>query len=216
VVSHDILSNLDLMLSAGKILVGKQPKKESLTQYYDIAQRTSRQLKDYCLGLLEEARSAVGTVSRVSEPMQVLEAILARQEIALLSKGCRVQLEPLAPSTLPESIVEQVFQNLISNALRYGMGAENPTLRIAEENDPLRGTTRWVVEDNGAGIPLERREGIFQGSAHQEDQSQGQHLGLSLLRDTLQSYGAKIWVEERRGGGTRFVVDLGMQGELQG
>ena len=216
VVSHDILSNLDLMLSAGKILVGKQPKKESLTQYYDIAQRTSRQLKDYCLGLLEEARSTVGTVSRVSEPMQVAEAILARQEVPLLNKGCQVQLEPLAPSTLPESIVEQVFQNLISNALRYGMDAENPTLRIAEEQDSLGGTTRWIVEDNGTGIPLERREGIFQGSANPEDQSQGQHLGLGLLRDTLQSYGAKIWVEERKGGGARFVVDLGRQEELQG
>ena len=37
-------------------------------------------------------------------------------------------------------------------------------------------------------------------------------LGLKLLRETLKSYGAKIWVEDRVGGGARFVVDLGMQG----
>lgn len=177
VVSHDILSNLDLLLSAGQILVGNQPKKESLTQYYDMAQRTSRKLKDYCLGLLEEARSAVGTAGRMSDPMPVLEAILAQQETVIMSKYCKVDLEPLSPSLLPESNTEQVFQNLISNALRYGMGAENPVLRIAEEKDPLRGTTRWVVEDNGAGIPLERRETIFQGTANPKDQSQGQHLG---------------------------------------
>jgi signal transduction histidine kinase len=207
------LSNLDLLLSAGQFLVGNQPKKDSLTQYYDISQRTSRKLKDYCLGLLEEARSAVGTAGRISDLMPVLDAILAQQETVIMSKYCKVDLEPLSPSLLPEPIIEQVFQNLISNALRYGMGAENPVLHIAEEKDPLRGNTRWIVEDNGAGIPLERREAIFQGTANPEDQSQGQHLGLSLLRETLQSYGAKIWVEERNGGGARFVVDLGMQGE---
>lgn len=216
VVSHDILSNLDLMLSAGHVLVGKHAKKESLTQYYDIAQRTSRQLKDYCLGLLEEARSAVGTVGRMSDPMPVVEAVLARQEIALLSKGCSINLEPLSPTLLPPSIVEQVFQNLVSNAIRYGLDAPAPLLRIAEEQDRLRGTTRWVVEDNGKGVPSALHEAIFEKTPTEGLQSQGLGLGLKLLRETLKSYGAKIWVEDRVGGGARFVVDLGMQGELQG
>lgn len=210
VVSHDILSNLDLMLTAGQVLVGKQAKKESLTQYYDIAQRTSRQLKDYCLGLLDETRRTVGTADRESNPMPIVEGVLARQEIALLQKGCKVNLEPLSPCPLPPSIVEQVFQNLISNALRYGLEAPEPRLRIAEEQDPLSRKTRWVVEDNGQGVPLALREAIFDKSANEDINSQGHNLGLNLLQETIKSYGAKIWVEERVGGGARFVVELEM------
>jgi len=216
VVSHDILSNLDLILSAGKILVGNQPKKASLTQYYDMAQRTSRQLKDYCLGLLEEARNTVGTVGKISSPMPVVEEVLARQEIVLLNKGCKVQVEALAPTLLPISIVEQVFQNLVSNAIRYGLDAPEPLLRIAEEQDRLRGTTCWVVEDNGKGVPPALHEAIFEKTSTEEIQSQGLDLGLRLLRETLKSYGAKIRVEDRVGGGARFVVDLGMREEFLG
>lgn len=208
VVSHDILSNLDLILTAGKILVGNQPKKEPLTQYYDIAQRTSQQLKAYCLGLLEEARSAVGPIGKMSNPMPIVQELLARQEIALLNKGCRVELSPLSPSLLPTSIVEQVFQNLISNAIRYSLDTPKPLLHIAEEKNPIRGTSYWIVEDNGPGIPPALREAIFDKTTTEGVASQGQNLGLGLLRETLKSYGAKIWVEGRVGGGARFVVEL--------
>jgi signal transduction histidine kinase len=214
VVSHDILSNLDLILSTGNVLVGHQPKQENLSQYYSLSQRTSRQLKDYCLGLLEEARSAVGSVGRVSNPMPIVEAVLARQEIALLNKGCKVSLEPLSPTLLPPSITEQVFQNLISNALRYGLDAAEPCLRIAEEQAPLGGKLRWVVEDNGPGASPSLREAIFDKTSAEGIDSQGQNLGLGLLRETLKGYGAQIWVEETLGGGARFVVELEEREEL--
>jgi signal transduction histidine kinase len=65
------------------------------------------------------------------------------------------------------------------------------------------------VEDNGKRVPPALHEAIFEKTSTEELQSLGQGLGLKLLRETLKSYGAKIWVEDRVGGGARFVVDLG-------
>lgn len=205
VVSHDILSNLDLILSTGNVLVGDQPKKENLSQYYSLSQRTSRHLKDYCLGLLEEAlRMPEAETAALSDPMPVVHQILARFGPALRAANFQVALGELSPSVLSAALVEQIFQNLISNALRHAAVGPSPLLRIAEESDRL-GRQLWVVEDSGPGVPAGQRELIFSPQVKAEG-SEGQHVGLSLLRAGLREQGVDIWVEEREGGGARFVV----------
>lgn len=209
VTSHDILSSLDLILSTGNVLVGKRAPKESLIRYYEMTQLTSRRLKNYCLRLLEETHSITNKEACLNDPMPLVEEILAKHELFLQSKGCSVELEMLSPTPLPLCIVEQVFQNLISNALRYGMGASEPLLRIAEERSLVLHNIRWIVEDNGDGVNILDRELIFNKQGRGKVASQGQNLGLYLLRETLKNYGAKIWVEQRKAGGARFIIDFG-------
>jgi signal transduction histidine kinase len=205
IVSHDILSNLDLILSTGNVLVGSQPQTENMVRYYKMTQQTSRQLKQYCLNLLEEASKEQKTSIQMTDTMSVIQSVLARYSPALRETGVQIRVEDLSPTLLSAALTEQVFQNLISNALRYGADSAMPMLRIAEEQDPL-GRTRWVVEDNGRSVKPEDRERIFQGTPGTS--AQGNGLGLSLLRPVLREQGADIWVEERKGGGARFVVAM--------
>ncbi|MBC6994260.1 HAMP domain-containing sensor histidine kinase [Neolewinella lacunae] len=204
VVSHDILSNLNLLLSTGSVLVGSSPKTPNLIQYYDISRDIHRQLKNYCLGLLTEARRTPAQRKvPLTDPTPIAQKVLDRLGPALRDANFQVSLQPLSPCPLPPAIIEQVFQNLISNACRYAGHQPAPTLRIAEEKDPLNHPC-WVVEDNGPGISPALEDTIF--SAERQDHSQGQHLGLHLLRTTLYEYGASIHHVAPPEGGTRFIV----------
>jgi signal transduction histidine kinase len=205
IVSHDILSNLDLMLSTGHVMVGSKPKPEPLLQYYEMSQHTSSQLKTYCIGLLEEARQAVSPGGHTPNP--ILQSVYHRYEPALQAKKFRVDLDPLPASTLPPVVMEQLFQNLISNALRHAGSVQSPWLHIGADTD-AQGRAYWVVEDNGPGIPASQMDAIFQGkTTNHKDNSQ--KIGLSLLKQTLQEYDADIRAEQRPGGGARFVVTFG-------
>ena len=206
IISHDILSNLDLILSTGNILVGQKPKAIQLSQYYDLSQSTSHQLKKYCLNLLEEARlNQERSDKQDHDPKLILEAVFKRFETLLQQKNVALHLEYLAPSILPPVLVEQCFQNLISNALRYACDGPSPMLRFCTERDES-GRASWIMEDNGPGITEEICQSIR--SASPVKSSKGQGLGLSQLSASLQEYGAELSVKPRPGGGTRFIIAL--------
>lgn len=206
VVSHDILAKLDLILSASNVLVTPSASRDKLEQYARLSQQSSRLLKDYCLRLLSEARGERPSVQPLIDPMPTVQQVLASFNVPLKAAGLQVELAPLSPTPLPRVVVEQLFINLLSNVLRYGTKADEPLLRIVEESPPKKGAIRWVIEDNGTGVPAAMREAIFNRTAKSASKSLGLGIGLSLLRESLESYGAQIWVEERPGGGARFVV----------
>ncbi len=210
VITHDILSNLDLILSAGNFLAESKHQPASLTQYYNITQDTSRQLKSYCLELLEEARSTIidRTLKDYIDPMPIVHRVLARFANELLLANVKVDLQELSPTVLPNCVVEQIFQNLVSNTLRYGATAEVPTLLIKEATG-LKGGSQWIIEDNGPGIPLEKQEQIFSGLKTSKNSNNGsQEIGLTLVRSSLRDVGANLSVECPDYGGTRWVIQL--------
>ena len=207
IVSHDILSNLDLILSTGNVLVGPQPKPERLAQYYDMTQRTSKQLKDYCINLLQETRQTVDKAEQYP-PMEALNAVLERYKPALQAGKFSVDVEKLSPTPLPPAAVEQLFQNLISNIVRHAATAHAPMLSIYQKTSDEGNTLSWIVEDNGGGIPADQLESIWEEQPENQQNGKGRHIGLSLTRATLHEYGAEIRAENRPEGGARFVIDF--------
>lgn len=205
-VSHDVLSNIDLLLSWGNMIHSSKNTKTGLEAYYSQAHQIHAQIKAYCLGLLKESRTPVSAVDSYYDPTEVLQKVLDRFEISLKEAGLRVITQrPLSLVQIPPVIVEQIFQNLISNAIKYGAGAQHPTLQIAEEQDALQ-RKRWIVEDNGTGIPRHLLETIFEKS--ERPGAHGQGVGLSLLRSNLQEYGWDIVAESGPDEGARFVIYL--------
>jgi signal transduction histidine kinase len=201
-VSHDILNNIDLILSNGNILVGSSRNSKTLGLYFDQTQRIGQQLKEYCVSLLQSARNyhQEHNSQTLHDPNPIVRQILERFAPLLDEKGFGVETSPLAPSRLPLSIVSQVFQNLITNAIRYAGDTPNPVLRIAAE-----GPSKWIIEDNGPGIPADLLGNLFKKGIPSE---RGQGIGLAQVHDMLQKFGADISAERSPLGGARFVVVL--------
>jgi PAS domain S-box-containing protein len=102
--------------------------------------------------------------------------------------------------------IEQVLDNLVSNAFKYGAGRP-VTVRLSF---PVRDLARIEVEDHGIGIAVEAREKLFQPfeRAHRAVSFGGLGLGLYIAREIVQAHHGTITLDSELGVGTTFRVDL--------
>ncbi len=110
----------------------------------------------------------------------------------------------------------RVVRNLVENAERYAAGTVRLELRRVNANG--RGPQiQLTVSDDGPGVPVEHREHIFdrfirlddaRSRPDDDDGGGGSGLGLAICREIVTAHGGRIWADEAKGGGARFVVQI--------
>jgi light-regulated signal transduction histidine kinase (bacteriophytochrome) len=133
----------------------------------------------------------------------VLNDALLALSVAIRETGARVDSKPLRSRTLDRQQMTLVFQNLISNAIKFNK-TQTPVISIgAAEKDRV-----WTfsVKDNGIGIDPEYREKIFDifKRLHTRGEYPGTGIGLAICRRIVERHGGKIWVESEPGQGSTF------------
>jgi signal transduction histidine kinase len=144
------------------------------------------------------------------EDVHLDEFVLAAVR-ATASSSVAVDLDDEARRTVVRADkrrLERVVGNLIANAERHAGGVARV---VVERSD---GLARICVDDRGAGVPADERESIFEPfvrgrAARRADGGAG--LGLSLVAEHVRAHQGRVWVEDRAGGGSRFVVELPVQ-----
>lgn len=99
-----------------------------------------------------------------------------------------------------------VFGNLVANAIRHN-DTGHPELRVAVETRPVAGTAVARVADNGPGVSDALKSRVFEREFKRSD-SEGEGLGLYLVRRFVESLGGEIWFEDAAGGGAVACVAL--------
>jgi signal transduction histidine kinase len=108
----------------------------------------------------------------------------------------------------PEEI-QQVFLNIISNAVQAMEGKGKLTLTSQQEN----GFIIVQIRDNGPGIPPEYISKVFDPFFTTKDQGEGTGLGLNIVHRVVKQNGGDIKIESEPGGGTTFVISFPVNGE---
>jgi light-regulated signal transduction histidine kinase (bacteriophytochrome) len=143
---------------------------------------------------------------------RVLETALASLAIPIKESGASISTSRLPRVRMYEVQLEQLFQNLIANAIRY-RGEAPPCIQIAgvsREHDCL-----FSVADNGIGIGREFHDQIFGlfKRLHTAAEYPGTGMGLAICRRIVERVGGRIWVESEPGKGSTFYFTVPCESE---
>ena len=119
-----------------------------------------------------------------------------------------MQIDPLPTVQGDASLLSQLFQNLLSNALKFMPAGRVPQVRVSAVTEGSH--ARITVSDNGIGISPEHLERLFQPFArlHLRKEYEGTGLGLAISRQIAQRHGGDIAVAAELDQGSRFLVTL--------
>lgn len=210
---HEIRGSLNAIVAASDVLLeeyGEQMDPEARQMVEGIQNRCWR-----IVGVTEEIleqpeeRGEVGWV----EMSEVFSELQTRIDLYRDEKAVTLTLPDHAPRVWGDPIgLREVFANLVSNAVRH-MDKSRGRIRVEYDGEGDAEGHRFVVSDNGPGIPRELQERIFEpfyqapGSAAKA----GKGLGLHLVRTIVEQHGGRVWVESAPGEGSRFCVCLPSQ-----
>ena len=211
VASHDLQEPLRKIQAFGDILVRSsagvldETGKDSLQRMQNAAARMRTLLRDLL---------ALSRLSRIPEPFKILnlkepvdEAIDALTLTIAKTEG-KVEISDLPTVEAIPSQMRQLFQNLISNALKF-RGDKPPCVRIfMQPADP--GCCRICVEDNGIGFDETYLELIFRPfqRLHGRSEYEGTGMGLAICKKIVERHNGSISAKSKLGEGATFIVIL--------
>jgi PAS domain S-box-containing protein len=155
-------------------------------------------------GLLSYSRAGQGALrSQPVDSRQVVEQTLDSLDAVVRETGAQVMLGDLPTLRTDPRSLAQVFQNLLSNALKF-TDHSRPHVQVSAE--PENGAWCFAVTDNGIGIDPDKAErifGMFQRLNTREEYD-GTGIGLAVCKQMVERAGGRIWCEPAPGGGTVF------------
>lgn len=146
---------------------------------------------------------------------EILSTIVTSMTYQIEASGARVELGNLGACLADREQVTQIFSNLLDNAIKYR--SPERSLQIKVYSEDFSEGMRYCVEDNGVGIHHDHQDKIWEifQRLNPED-SEGEGLGLTLVRRIVDRLGGAIWVESEPGLGSRFYVVLPKAHDMNG
>ncbi len=161
-------------------------------------------------GILQYSRA--GRVRTAPEPVDTAVLVADVVELIAPPEGTQIIVAENMPKVLAERVpLQQVFMNLIGNAMKYARRADAPMMvRVSWTEEPVDPDAprlyRFSIADNGPGIAPQYHErvfGIFQ-TLQSRDQVEGTGIGLSVVKKIVEGQGGRVWVESAEGEGATF------------
>jgi len=209
VASHDLQEPLRMITVYAQLLVKKYPTAgDEIAMYVQNITDGTARMRDLLADLLAftEIRDGSQEPFGSADLNQVLEKVRANLKVAIEESGAVIVAEALPEVHVLESHLIPLFQNLVSNAIKY-RGEAAPLIRISAEK--IDGYFRFAVADNGIGIEPQYHQKIFGAFKRLHGRKiPGTGIGLAICQRVVERYRGKIWVESEPGWGSTFFFTL--------
>jgi PAS domain S-box-containing protein len=210
VASHDLQEPLRMVTSYMGLLKQRYADKldptadEFIGYAVDGAKRMSQLISDLL------AYSRVGTRGgepRPTDCREVMAHVLETLRFAIEDNQTVVTHDPLPTVHGDATQLRQLFQNLISNAIKFRR-EEPPRIHVGARS--AEGMWEFAVRDNGIGMDQRHSDRIFRmfQRLHTRDKYPGTGIGLAICRKIVERHGGRIWVESEPGTGSTFYFTL--------
>lgn len=138
---------------------------------------------------------------------ELISDVLSILKVHTNCSGVKMEISELLPCMGDERQINQVFSNIIENAIKYLDSKRAGIIRISGYKDNRQSV--YCVEDNGIGIAPEYQGKIFDIFYRLEPaRNEGEGLGLNIVHRTVERHNGKIWVESEPGRGSKFYISL--------
>ncbi|MBD3215171.1 MAG: PAS domain S-box protein [Candidatus Lokiarchaeota archaeon] len=206
VASHDLQEPLRMVSSFTQLLQKRYYDKldEEANEFIEYTVDGAKRMQNLINDLLTFSR--VGTRGTPFKPVdmnEVLSDTLHNLKFVINETETDIIYEELPIIKADRSQIQQVFQNLISNAIKFH-GKEPPKIQISS----IEEESEWVfsVKDNGIGIDPQFFNKIFVifQRLNKRGEYEGTGIGLALCKKIINRHGGEIWVDSKSGGGSTF------------
>jgi len=208
-VSHDLRTPLNSILSFTKMVLDglctdPEEEKEVLRDVFSSGQLLLRLVNDLLdISAIEAGKLAIDVEEL--DPRSVLDSTLPLVAIQAASKNIRLIDEtldhPLPQVRCDEIRFRQVLLNLLSNAVKFTVQG---SVRVRGVSDDSDGFLRLEIEDTGIGVPMEKRNVVFEKFVRHDPKAlrgvTGSGLGLAIAKRLVEMMGGKIGLETGPGG----------------
>ena len=202
VLSHDLRTPLRSVMSFLTVFDGHLGDKmdEQAREYMDRIHAAGRRMNQIIEGLL--------TYAQVVNEMPTFQAVGFQAIVDRVVKALAPDIDTAAAVVITgglpygfgdEALLTHVFENLISNAVKFRRSDVAPQIFIEAEH--VGGELRVSVSDNGLGVPPDRLAEVFEPYRRLDTGRPGLGLGLALVKRIVDQHGGRVWAEQNPPGG---------------
>jgi len=219
-ISHELRTPLTVIHTAGYNLTGKMAHNPSQVERYGaLIQQESGRLTELVGQIMRFAGAEAGRVIQEPEPLSIESVIQDTMESSkAMMDGAHCVIEQTIEAGLPlilgdPTALKHAFQNLLTNAAKYGTKGSNWIgIFASKANEKGRPMVEIRVADRGPGIPEDEQKHIFdpffRGQRAIDDQVHGTGLGLNLVKKIVEAHGGTIRVKSEPMKGAEFIVRI--------
>jgi len=210
VASHDLQEPLRMVASYTQLLARRYAGKldHDADEFIGFAVDGAKRMQDLINDLLAYSRVGTRPLQLQSvDSQQLVNGVVADLGAAIAEAGATIEAEGLPLIRGDPSQLRQLFQNLITNAVKF-RGERPPQVRVTA--DQQHQWWQFGIRDNGIGIEpqyLDRIFVLFQ-RLHTRAEYPGTGIGLAICKKIVERHGGRIWVESEPGQGTTFWFTL--------
>ncbi len=201
-ILHEVRNPVNAILNAARVLTAGRSDAALTEKLLALIADAAERIQGITAALETHARPAEGGGYTPSDVRAGLDATLRLLEHRMEGVTVHRDYTTDARAAVPPGPLNQVFMNLLDNAIR--VGAKNLWIHVGLHDQHL--VIR--VGDDGPGVPPEVAQRIFDPFFTTREAGGGVGLGLYLSRRIVEANRGAIWVEDRPGGGAEFVVEV--------
>lgn len=210
VCSHDLQEPLRVISNYTQLLAKRYHDQldDDATEFVEYIVDATKRMQELINDLLLYSRvQTKGQAFRKTDCHERAQTAISNLTLAVEESGANITLGHLPTLLADGSQMLQVFQNLISNAIKFR--AEQP-LQIQISATKADNAWLFSITDNGLGIDMKYSDRIFIifQRLHNREQYPGSGIGLAICKKIVERHGGKIWIESRPGEGTTFYFTI--------
>jgi signal transduction histidine kinase len=213
-VSHDLRAPLRNIDGFSKIILEEYGDKlEGTGEHYLTRVRNGAtkmsQLIDDMLSFSRAGRTEL-RLEKVSMNRLINNALRDFTEV-IKEKDIDVKVDDLPEVVCDQKMIQHVFANFISNAIKYSSEEERPQILIGFDEE----LNAFYIKDNGIGFEMQYHDKIFQVFQRLQlpEDYEGTGIGLAIVKRLVERHYGKIWAESELGSGSTFYVQLPLEGK---